>query len=86
MGLRRSWGALLQLHFLVQRLDSRSKCFHDLANALYLLEFDLQLVDLTQDLVEAGDFGVGHCDEVAGAVVLSLGRLLRLRVELYSIN
>lgn len=47
-----------------------------LPNAADLVELDLELVDLAQDLVEAGDLGVGIRNEVSGAVVLhGSGRL-----------
>jgi len=42
----------------------------------------LQLVDFVEDGAEAGDFGVGQLDGVAGAVVLELGSRLGLLREL----
>ena len=49
-----------------------AKTFHDLTDAAYLVELNLELVDLLQDFAEAGDFCVGHLDRVARAVVLDL--------------
>lgn len=66
----------------VEGFDASSKCFHDLADAPYLVEFDLELVDLAQDLAETGDLGVGGLDEVPGTIILRLGCGLGLRGEL----
>ena len=49
-----------------------AKPFHDLTDAAYLIELNLELVDLLQDFAEAGNFYVGHLDRVARAVVLDL--------------
>ena len=48
----------------------------------YAIEVHLQLVNLPQYLVELGDLLVGHCNRVAGAVVLLLGHHLRLFGEI----
>lgn len=54
-----------------------------LADATDLVELDLELVDLAQNGMEAGDFSVGHLDRVTGAVVLDLGSRLGLLRELF---
>jgi len=64
----------------IQSFNSLSKPFDNLANAPHLIEFVLELVDLSQDFVEACYFGVGHFDCISGAVVLNLGRSLGLLV------
>ena len=77
---------LWQSHLLIERLDAGAKSLYDFADAADLVEFVLELVDLAQDLVEAGDFGIGHLDQVAGAVVLRRRRLLGLRVQLRGLS
>lgn len=57
----------------VQVLDAAAIGLDNVANAADLVEFVLQLVDLAQNLVEAGYLGVGVGDDVAGAVILELG-------------
>lgn len=57
----------------VQVSNARLEALDNLANATHFVEFDLQLVDFTQDGAEAGDFCVGVLDGVARAVVLDLG-------------
>lgn len=42
---------------------------HDIPDMSDAVEFDLQLVDLGHDLVEAADLDVSVVDEVASAVV-----------------
>lgn len=49
-----------------------AETFHYLADAPYLVELNLELVDLLENFAEAGDFCVGHLDRVARAVVLDL--------------
>jgi hypothetical protein len=66
----------------VQAIHPRLEALYNLANAAHLVEFDLEFVDFAQYGSEAGDFGVGHLDGVAGAVVLHLGCGLCLLCEL----
>jgi hypothetical protein len=66
----------------LQLLDAGLEAFHNLANAAHLVELDLELINFAEDAVEAGDFGVGHLDGVASAVVLNLGGRLCLLREL----
>jgi hypothetical protein len=72
----------LSLDAALETVHAGLETFHNLANATHLVELDLELVDFAQDLAEAGDFGVGHLDGVAGAVVLDLRRRLCLLGEL----
>lgn len=62
----------------LKTLDPGLEALDYLADATDLVELDLELVDFAQDGSEAGDFGVGHLDRVTCAVVLNLGRYLRL--------
>jgi len=66
----------------LQLLDAGLEPFHNLANATHLVELVLELIDFFEDAVEAGDFGVGHLDGVAGTVILDLGGRLCLLREL----
>lgn len=72
----------ITLYAPLEMLDARAEALDNLPNAPHLVELDLQLVDLAQDLVEAGDFGVGVLDCVARAGVLRCGCGLRLGREL----
>lgn len=69
----------------VEVLDTAAIGLDYLSNATYLVKLDLELVDLAQDFMEAGDLGVGVGDEVAGAIVLhgsgGLGLVGELRAE-----
>lgn len=67
----------------VQMVDARLEALDNLANATDLVEFDLEFVDFAENGAEAGDFGIGHLDRVTRAVVLHLGRSLRLLRELH---
>ena len=62
----------------LQLLDAGLEAFHNLANAAHLVELDLELIDLAENAMEAGNFRVGHLDGVASAVVLNLGGRLCL--------
>ena len=67
--------SLRQTRFLYSPFEvfhACAKTFHDLTDAAYLIELNLELVDLLQDFAKAGDFCVGHLDRVARAVVLGL--------------
>jgi len=66
------------LYSPLEVLDPRAEAFYYLPNAPYFVELNLELVDLAQDFVEAGDFGVGILDRVARAGVLGCGCGLRL--------
>jgi hypothetical protein len=79
-------GRRMELYTTLEMLDARLEALDDLTNATHLVEFDLQLVDFAQDGAEAGDFGVGCLDGVAGAVVLELGHRLRLLGELSGVS
>jgi hypothetical protein len=70
------------LYSTIQAVDPRLEALDNLANAAHLVEFRLQLVDFAQYGAEASDFGVGHLHRVTRAVVLHLGRRLRLLREL----
>jgi hypothetical protein len=54
----------------------------NLSNASHLVEFDLKLIDFTENGAETSDFGVGHLHGVSCAVVLHLGCCLCLLREL----
>jgi hypothetical protein len=48
-------------------LDACSEALHDLPNAPHLVELNLELIDLAQDLMEAGNLSVGRLDRVTRA-------------------
>jgi hypothetical protein len=58
----------------------------NLTDATHLVELDLELVDFAQDGSKAGDFSVGDLDGISSAVVVDLGRRLRLLGELASVS
>jgi hypothetical protein len=57
--------------------------FHYLANPSHLFKLGLQLFDLSQDLLESRDRGIGIVDEISGTVVLCSCCVLSLRIELH---
>lgn len=69
----------------VKSFDASAVCLNDFRDTTYLIELGLQLFYLSQYLVEAGNFGVGRLDGIAGAVVLCLGRGLSLLVQLFGV-
>lgn len=79
-------GRRMELYATLEMLDARLEALDNLTNATHLVEFDLQLVDFAQDGAEAGDFGVGCLDGVAGTVVLELGHRLRLLRKLSGVS
>jgi len=63
-------------------LHPRLELLDNVPDPPHLVELGGELVNLPQYLVETRYFRVGHLDGIAGAVVLDLGRGLRLLVEL----
>lgn len=88
--LQISWsGSVLTL--LPPPIDSTSQIFHpppkslhDITYMLHLIELDLQLIDLSQNFMEARDFGVSVCDCGACGQSLCQGRGLGLCRELWA--
>lgn len=66
----------------IQPVHPGPEALYNLANAPHFIEFRLQLVDFAQQGAETRDLRIGHCHGVARAVVLYLGRRLRLLREL----
>lgn len=73
---------MASIHLSFQPLNSRPETFDNVPDVSYLVEFRLQLVDLSDDGVEANDFGVGGSHRSAGARRLVNGRHLGLRCKL----
>jgi hypothetical protein len=67
------------LNLPIQSFYASAECAHNLAYSSDLIKLKLKLVNLSQDLMEARNFGVGHLNCIAGAVVLYLGGNLCLR-------
>lgn len=63
-------------------VDTSAEALDNLANAADLVKLDLELVDFAEDGSKAGNFGVGDLYGVASAVVVNLGRRLRLLCEI----
>jgi len=64
----------------IQSLHPCSESLDNLSNALDFGKFVLQLVDLSEDIVETCYLGVGHFNSIARAVVLLCGGILCLLV------
>lgn len=66
----------------LETFNASLETFHNLANAMHLVEFDLQFVNLAEDGTEAGNFSIGRLHCISGTVGLEIGRYLRLLGEL----
>lgn len=73
-------------HSSVQSFHSRSKSLDNLSNALDLGEFVLQLVNLSQDIVETCYLGIGHFNSIPCSVVLLGSSILSLLVQLIVVS
>ncbi len=60
------------LYSLVECFNASTERAHNLADPPHLVKFELQLVNLTQDLMEARYLCVGVVDGIASPVVLYL--------------
>ena len=74
------------LYAALKTLNASLEPLHYLADTPHLVEFDLQLVDFTEDGPEARDLGVCILYGIAGTVVLDLGGRLCLLVELCGLS
>lgn len=62
----------------VQVVNTRLEALDYLPNAAYFIKFDLQLVNFAKYGSKTGDLSIRHLHCVPSAVVLHLGRRLRL--------
>jgi hypothetical protein len=67
-------------HPPVQGFHPRAKSFDNLSNPFHFCEFVLQLIDLSEDFVEASYLCIGHFDCIARAVILDCSGILSLLV------
>lgn len=67
---------------MIKVLDSTAKSFNDVTDMSNFCQFIIQIVDGSQYLTGAGDFGIGVANDVSRTVVGICDRALHLIFEL----
>ncbi len=72
------------VHFSFEAFDPCSEAFNNVADMSDFIEFSLELIDLSDDVSEASDLGVGSSHRSASARGLIDGRYLGLSRKLHT--